>query len=71
VDKIAAKLSQRSGGEGENAIPGKILGMAELQALGKDNMVDDSFWLQEKPKREDLFCIMVSGVYGRRTERIS
>ena len=34
--------------------------MAELQSLGKDNMVSESFWTEAKPKRDDLFCIMVS-----------
>lgn len=34
--------------------------MQELQSLGKENMVEDSVWKQERPKREDLFCIMVS-----------
>lgn len=60
VDKISEKLSQRRAGEGENAITGRILGMQELQELGKENMVGDSIWKQERPKRDDLFCIMVS-----------
>ena len=63
VDKIKEKLSQRRAGEGENAITGRILGMEELQSLGKENMVEDSVWKQERPKREDLFCIMVSSDY--------
>lgn len=60
MDKISEKLSQRRAGEGEQAISGRILGMQELQSLGKENMVEDSVWKQERPKREDLFCIMVS-----------
>jgi len=63
VNKIKEKLSQRRAGEGENAITGSILGMEELQSLGKENMVEDSVWKQERPKREDLFCIMVSSDY--------
>jgi hypothetical protein len=73
VNKIAEKLAQRQAGEGQDHVTGRILGMAELQSLGKENMVPESFWTEAKPKRDDLFCIMVSEdnrLYDTRKEEL-